>query len=73
MRSAYFLNRLENFALWVLFRSPRIGFLCVKQINTGVTWYCKSPDDLTMPDDPFEQPAHFFERLYHAPSYGEDE
>lgn len=73
MVSAYFLNKLENFALWILYKSPRIGFICVKQLNTDISWYCKDPMDWTMTEDPFEPPAHYFERLYHQPSYGEDE
>lgn len=73
MRSAYFLSRLENFALWILYRSPRIGFIAIKHMNTSITWYCKDPMDLTMADDPFEPVTHYFERIYHAPAYGEEE
>lgn len=73
MRSAHFLSWLENLALWVLWRSPRVGFIAVKQMNTDVTWYCQSPCDVSIEFELFEPPSMELERLYHMPSYGENE
>lgn len=73
MNEAPFLNWIENLALKILWHSPRIGFMSVKQMNSYMTWYCASPHDCTLPEDLFEHPAMEFERMYHMPAYGEDE
>lgn len=76
MKNAYFLNWLENLALWVLWRSPRTGAIVVRQFGTGITWYCQAANEnlpgWLIPED--EMPDHFhLERMYYMPSYGEDE
>lgn len=76
MMGAYFLSWLENLALWILWRSPRTGLIIVRQFGTGLTWYCQAPNEQLphwlVPDD--QLPDHFdLERMYHMPSYGEEE
>jgi hypothetical protein len=71
-----FLNWFENWCFRVLAKSPRVGTLQVRLRHTPVTYIIR---DL---NDPFREgqapdempPDHFeLERIFHMPSFGEDE
>ena len=70
------LNWIERWAVRVLTRSPRVGMLVVKQFGSPLLYVARDRDDLVMPAEfgaPDEPASMQLERLYHAPSYGEDE
>ena len=72
MREHLQLNWLEWVALRFLVKSHRIGLLVVKPYGSRLTFIAK---DLTDPVDIVEgEPITMqLERLYHQPSFGEDE
>lgn len=72
MTPAPFLNWFERIALRVLYHSPRIGLLVVKQAQGPIVWYAQDPLD-DMPGDLQEPASLQLERLYHLPAYGERE
>ena len=70
------LNWFERWALRTLVRSPRVGMLVVKQFGSPLLYVARDRGDLVMPaefNDSPEPASMQLERLYHAPSYGEDE
>lgn len=68
------LNLLERLALRILVKSPRTSLVIVKELGWPGVFVAANGDD-PMLAEPAEQepPAMQLERLYHAPSYGEDE
>ena len=66
------LNWLERLAVRLLAKSPRIGLLVIKPYDSRLTFITK---DINDPVDLVEgEPMSMqLERLYHQPSYGEDE
>jgi len=70
------LNWIERWAVRTLTRSSRVGMLVVKEFGSPLLYVARDRDDLVMPlefgaaDEPTSMQL---ERLYHAPSYGEDE
>jgi hypothetical protein len=71
-----FLNRFENWCFNVLARSKRVGTIQVRLRHTPVTYIVRDLNDPCVegqqPDE--MAPDHFnLERLFHMPSYGEDE
>jgi hypothetical protein len=70
------LNWIERWAVRTLTRSPRVGMLVVKEFGSPLLYVARDRGDLVMPqefDEPSEPAAHQFERMFHAPSYGESE
>lgn len=74
------LNWLELLALRILRVSPRVSLCVVKCQNSTEVNYSVSRDDAEakmllenmLCVDELEPPSMLLERLYHAPSYGED-
>lgn len=72
------LNWIERWAVRTLTRSPRVGLLVVKEFGSPLLYVARDRNDRAMPEE-FDAPpdpepaAHEFERMFHAPSYGEDE
>lgn len=72
MRGHPFLNPIEAAIIRWISRSPRIGYIAVKQHSAPVTWILRDETDL-MPvpeeeEEYDEEPASMLlERLYHAP------
>ena len=77
------LSWLERWALRLLHQSPRLGLVIVKPANSAVVSWSVKPDDqvaramidtlLDLPDEDDEPASMLLERLYHAPSYGEQQ
>jgi hypothetical protein len=75
------LNLIERLAMRILHRSPRTGLVIVKPLATTLMTYSVHQDDvlavaigsevLGYGDD--ETTSMKLERLYHQPSYGEDD
>lgn len=65
------LNLLERLALRILVKSPRTSLVIVKELGWPGIFVAANTDDpmLAQPEPASMQ----LERLYHAPSYGEDE
>lgn len=66
------LNWIERAALWILVRSPRTSLVVVKETLWPLVFVACDKGD-PMLAEPVEPLSMQFERLYHAPSYGEDE
>ena len=66
------LNWIERAALRLLARSPRVGLLVIKPFGSRLTFIAKDMDDPIELMDP-EPISMQLERLYHQPSFGEDE
>lgn len=67
------LTWLEQIALRILCKSERIGLLVVKRHSSRLVFIVRDqsdPIDITQTDEPLSLQL---ERLYHQPSYGEDE
>ena len=66
------LNWIERAALRLLARSPRVGLLVVKPFGSRLTFIAKDMNDPIelMESEPISMQL---ERLYHQPSFGEDE
>lgn len=77
------LSWLERWALRLLHQSPRLGLVIAKPANSAVVSWSVKPDDqvaramidtlLDLPDEDAEPASMLLERLYHAPSYGEQQ
>lgn len=67
-----FLNWFERWAVRILYRSPRVGLLVIKEAQGSIIWYAQDPLD-PMPGDLQEPASLQLERLYHLPAYGEQE
>jgi hypothetical protein len=68
------LTLLERWALRLLHKSPRISLVVVKPIDSTLLSWSLLPSDpvaSAMADQLREPPSMLFERLYHAPAYGE--
>lgn len=66
------LNWIERAALRLLARSPRVGLLVIKPFGSRLTFIAKDMNDPIelMDSEPISMQL---ERLYHQPSFGEDE
>ena len=70
------LSLIERFALWILVRSPRTSLVVVKELHWPTVFTAANPDD---PISSFvtsgqsEPASMMLERLYHSPSFGEEE
>jgi hypothetical protein len=67
------LNWLERQALQILCRSQRIGLLVVKRHSSRMVFVVRDQTDPIDITDANEPVTMQLERLYHQPSYGEDE
>ena len=75
------LNLLERLALRLLMHSPRVSMLTAKTHGSEELAWCVSKSDETavallknmLCSDDLEPASLLLERLYHAPSYGENE
>jgi len=65
------LNLIERLALWVLVRSPRTSLVVVKETLWPMVFVASDCNDPMMAEP--EPPSMQLERIYHQPSYGEDE
>ena len=66
------LTWLERIAVRLLVRSPRIGLLVIKPYGSRLVFITKDTNDpVDLVDD--EPLSMQLERLYHQPSFGEDE
>lgn len=79
MNNAPFLRWYENLALWVLWRSPRLGMVATRSYGSGTMWYYQNPREHQawwLSEDMLDEdlPVSFeLERMYHMPSYGDQE
>ena len=79
MNNAPFLRWYENLALWVLWRSPRLGMVATRRFGSEVMWYYQNPHEheawwLIDDEQPIEVPISYeLERMYHMPAYGDQE
>lgn len=67
------LNWVERQALRILCRSDRIGLLVLKPYSSRLVFVVRDqtdPIDISEADEPITMQL---ERLYHQPSFGEDE
>jgi hypothetical protein len=70
------LNLLERFALWLLVRSPRTSMVVVKELHWPTVFVAANPLDPVaahVTGGQSEPASLQLERIYHLPSYGEDE
>lgn len=72
------LNWLERLAVLVLTRSFRTTLVIVKPTSGHQVFLAANTDDPIVADilerlEPDEPPSMMLERLYHAPSHGEEE
>ena len=71
MRAHPFLNPIEAAIIRWLSKSPRIGWIAVKQYGAPVTWVLRDETDPLVPvfeDEEEDEPASMLlERLYHSP------
>lgn len=67
------LNWIENIALRILCKSERIGLLVVKRHSSRLMFIVRDQTDPIGIADADEPLTMQLERLYHQPSYGEDE
>jgi len=65
------LNLLERLALWVLVRSPRTSLVVVKETLWPLVFVAYNQNDPMLAEP--EPPSMQLERIFHQPSYGEDE
>ena len=81
MNPVFALSWLERWAVRILHRSPRISMLVVKGADDPDVCWSVTPQDACaiallqnmLGVDELEPPSMLLERLYHLPSYGEDE
>jgi hypothetical protein len=67
------LNWIETIALRILCKSERIGLLVIKRHSSRMVFVVRDqtdPIDITEANEPITMQL---ERLYHQPSFGEDE
>jgi len=68
------LNLLERLALRILVKSPRTSLVIVKELGWPGIFVAANTDDPMLAEPASEDPPSMqLERMYHAPSYGEDE
>lgn len=70
------LNLIERLALWILVRSPRTSLVVVKEHLWPTVFVAADPtDDVAcyVTNGEQEPASMLLERLYHQPSYGEEE
>ena len=67
------LNWIEEIALRILCKSERIGLLVIKRHSSRMVFIVRDQTDPIDIYDSNEPLSMQFERLYHQPSYGEDE
>jgi len=73
MRSHPFLNPVEAAIVRWLIKSPRIGYIAIKQYGEPITWLVRDESDPLPPDVDYEpeedeEPLSMqLERLYHLP------
>ena len=68
------LNLLERLALRILVKSPRTSLVIVKELGWPGVFVAANGDDPMLAEPAEQEPASMqLERLYHAPSYGEEE
>ena len=68
------LNLLERLALRILVKSPRTSLVIFKELDWPSIFVAANGDDPMLADPAEHEPASMqLERLYHAPSYGEEE
>jgi len=68
------LNLLERLALRILVKSPRTSLVIVKELGWPAVFVAANTDDPMLAEPADQEPASMqLERLYHAPSYGEEE
>ena len=66
------LTWLERIAVRIIARSPRVGLLVIKPYGSRLTFIAKDMNDpVDLVDN--EPISMQLERLYHQPSFGEDE
>lgn len=73
---APFLNWIENRALSILANSPRVGTIQVRMRGTPVSYIVRDQNDPCpegRSEDELMPDAFNLERIYHQPSYGEEE
>ena len=68
------LNLLERLALRILVKSPRTSLVIVKEFDWPGVFVAANGDDPMLAEPARQEPPSMqLERLYHAPSYGEEE
>jgi hypothetical protein len=70
------LNLLERAALWVLVRSPRTSMVMVKELHWPTVFVAANPADPVAAHVTCGEPepaSMTLERIFHQPSYGEEE
>ena len=74
--TAPFLNWLENRALNFLANSPRVGTIQIRMRGSLLTYIVRDYNDPFCEgrtDEEFVPDAFNLERIFHQPSYGEEE
>ncbi len=70
------LNLIERLALWILHRSPRTSLLVVKERHYPAVFVSADPRDAVAEFVTAGRPepaSMQLERIFHQPSYGEEE
>jgi len=68
------LNLIERLAMWVLVKSPRTSLVAIKQIDWPMVFVAANTKDPSLqPEEKPEPESMLLERMYHSPSYGEEE
>jgi hypothetical protein len=70
------LSLIERLALWILVRSPRTSLVVVKEYLWPTVFTAANPADPVaahVTGNQSEPASMLLERLYHQPSYGEEE
>lgn len=70
------LNLIERVALLILCRSPRTSLVVVKEMHWPAVFVASNPDDPIAAHVTGGEPEPItmqLERIFHQPSYGEDE
>lgn len=70
------LTLIERLALWILVRSPRTSLVVVKERLWPLVFAAADPSDETaayVTGGQIEPASMQLERIFHQPSYGEDE
>ena len=70
------LTLLERAALWILVRSPRTSLVVVKEANCPAVFVTADPTDeiaAFVTEGQIEPASMQLERIFHQPSYGEEE
>jgi hypothetical protein len=70
------LSLIERFALWILVRSPRTSLVVVKELHWPAVFTAANPEDPLAAHVTGGEPepaSMQLERIFHQPSYGEEE